>query len=87
MKRHKVTITFSLLEEVTPRIFAGRVAEACARYGTLRPGERVIYVETGGYEVTEVRSSGDDSVADWLLGPSRVKPAKPTNRRKKGRAT
>lgn len=38
----EVTLRFRLLEEVTPAIFAERVAQACGNYGALRPGEAVI---------------------------------------------
>jgi hypothetical protein len=38
----RVQITFVLLEEVTPRIFAQKIAQACAYAGALREGEGVI---------------------------------------------
>jgi hypothetical protein len=40
-KKHRVTLTFLLDEEVTPRLFAVKIARACGG-GTLRPGEAVM---------------------------------------------
>jgi hypothetical protein len=40
-----VALEFRLDEQVTPGIFAERVAEACASYGALRPGEAVLAPE------------------------------------------
>jgi hypothetical protein len=37
----EVTLTFVLLEDVTPDIFATRVAATCGHGGGLRPGEGV----------------------------------------------
>lgn len=37
----QVTLTFNLLEEVTPDLFAGKVALACCR-GALRGGEGIV---------------------------------------------
>lgn len=37
----KVTLTFHLDEEVTPDLFAEKVALACARGGAIREGEKV----------------------------------------------
>lgn len=37
----KVTLTFVLEEDVTPDLFAQRVALACARGYALRPGEAI----------------------------------------------
>lgn len=37
-----VVLTFELAEEVTPSLFARRVAQACFDYGALRPGEHVL---------------------------------------------
>ncbi len=38
---HRVTLDFELDECVSPEHLAQRVAQACAAYGALRPGERV----------------------------------------------
>lgn len=46
-----VTIDFRVDEEVTPRIFAEKVALACARNGAIREGESV---SAGGVEYTYV---------------------------------
>lgn len=43
---HRVTLTFLLAEEVTPRLFAQKVAMACSQ-GALRPGEGVLVPRTG----------------------------------------
>lgn len=37
-----VTLTFRLDEDVTPDHLAARVAQACAKYYALRPGEGVL---------------------------------------------
>jgi hypothetical protein len=37
----RVILTFNLNEEVTPEIFASKVALACARGGAIRQGESV----------------------------------------------
>jgi hypothetical protein len=39
MEKFEVTITFLLDEEVTPELFARRVAMACGKQYALRPGE------------------------------------------------
>jgi hypothetical protein len=44
-KKHKVTLTFLLDEEVTPQLFAVKIARACGG-GTLRPGEAVMVPDT-----------------------------------------
>lgn len=48
----RVTLHFNLAEDVTPSIFAQRVAQACAAQGALRTGESV---STGNlrYEVVD----------------------------------
>jgi hypothetical protein len=38
---NEVTLTFHLGEEVTPDLFAEKIAYACARGGAIRPGEKV----------------------------------------------
>jgi hypothetical protein len=40
-KKHPVKLTFLLDEEVTPQLFAQKIARACAR-GALRPGEAIL---------------------------------------------
>ena len=59
---HEVTLTFLTNEEVTPHLFAEKIAWACARGGALRIGERV---ESEGYlyEYTE-----DRRTSNFLLG-------------------
>jgi hypothetical protein len=44
-KKHRVTLTFLLDEEVTPKLFAVKIARACGG-GTLRPGEAVMVPDT-----------------------------------------
>jgi hypothetical protein len=44
-KKHPVTLTFLLDEEVTPQIFAQKIALACGG-GTLRPGEGILIPHT-----------------------------------------
>ena len=66
--KHEVTLTFILGEEVTPRIFAEKIAFACARGGAIRVGERVCVDENGTpylYEYT-----GDNGSLD--LGPTKI---------------
>lgn len=55
----RVTLHFDLAEDVTPELFAGKIASACAS-GALRPGESVtVEVDDGDgsvtYTVTEDR--------------------------------
>jgi hypothetical protein len=40
-KKHPVTLTFLLDEEVTPQLFAQKIALACGG-GALRPGEGIL---------------------------------------------
>lgn len=40
-QRHVVTLEFLLEEEVTPDLFARKIAEACGEYYAIRPGEAV----------------------------------------------
>ena len=40
-KKHAVTLTFLLDEEVTPQLFAQKIARACAG-SVLRPGEAIL---------------------------------------------
>ena len=42
--RDTITLTFALAEEVTPDIFAQRVAEACFNYGALRELDEGVHV-------------------------------------------
>lgn len=49
MPKHEVTLTFVLDEEVTPGIFAEKIALACAYRGAIRVGERV----AGGNRIYE----------------------------------
>jgi hypothetical protein len=63
---NEVTLTFYLDEEVTPRIFAEKIAVACAKGGAIREGERVgsgIYVyEFTGHEDVDLFDQGPISV-------------------------
>ena len=61
-ERWETTLTFSTLEEVTPRIFGLKVALACARQGALRPGEMI---DTG---VHVYRYNGDKQTTMKELG-------------------
>lgn len=54
-----VNLTFHLAEDVTPEIFAERVARACAREHALRLGESV-NVGLVRYVVEDVRVPDDD---------------------------
>lgn len=45
-KKHKVMLTFLLDEEVTPQLFAQKIAMACGSGGALRPGEAVMVPNT-----------------------------------------
>lgn len=59
---HEVVIQFYVDEEVTPELFAKKVAMACARGGALRVGERV---SAGDYLYEYVR---DESTSARKLG-------------------
>lgn len=58
---HNVTLTFKLNEQVTPGIFAKRVAEACFQYGALRPDEAVQHPEISSLEFTYREGRGERS--------------------------
>lgn len=60
----RVTLHFDLNGPVTPELFAQRVAQACDRFGAMRPGEKVI-TEHGHLHV---RISGDEAPPwpNWL---------------------
>ena len=62
--RHRVTLTFELDEEVTPSIFAGKVAQACSS-GALRPGESVESPDGYIYTISEERMI-DNPAFDFL---------------------
>ena len=59
-------ITVHTEEPVTPEYIAQRVAEACASYGALRPGERVEVVGEDGRVRTFTVS--DEPAPDPLAG-------------------
>ena len=76
-KKHAVTLVFLLDEEVTPLLFAQRVALACSS-GALRPGEAVM---AKGAKVACV--IGEKApFAPWLVTPKRTKTARSTKRRR-----
>lgn len=62
----RVTLHFDLDEEVTPDLFAGKVASACSE-GALRPGESVFADEgTLRYTINEMLLL-DDPLLSGLL--------------------
>lgn len=44
-KRFVFKLRFVLDEEVTPLLFARRVADACGKYGAMREGELVLTID------------------------------------------
>lgn len=59
----EVTLTFCLQESVTPEIFAGKIALACARGGALRPGEAVRLPNSADrYVVSGNAGRGDETI-------------------------
>lgn len=88
-KKHAVTLIFLLDEEVTPQLFARKVALACSN-GALRPGEAVMVKDTKiAYVIGE-----KEPFASWLFertsgGPlvrvaqKPTKTAKPTKKRRR----
>lgn len=78
-KKHEVTLTFLLDEEVTPQLFAVKVARACGG-GTLRPGEAIMIPGTDvACFVTDETLSLPSFGQQWLKTQKptvqRVKPA------------
>jgi hypothetical protein len=63
---NEVNLTFYLNEEVTPEIFASKIALACARGGAIREGERVV----SGMYVYEYIGDKETSMKDLGLGTS-----------------
>lgn len=60
---HEVNLAFYLDEEVTPELFAKKIAFACARSGALRKGERIgvdefLYEYEGDIEGVDVFGNG-----------------------------
>ena len=74
-KKHKVTLTFLLDEEVTPQLFAQKIALACSG-GALRPGEAVM-VEHAKIAIV---------IGASKLSLSTLKKSKTAKRVKRGRA-
>lgn len=79
-KKHKVTLTFLLDEEVAPRLFAGKVARACGG-GILCPGEAVMVPGTDvACFITDETLSLPSFGQQWLT-TQKTKPAKPSRKR------
>ena len=76
-KKHAVTLVFLLDEEVTPLLFAQKVALACSS-GALRPGEAVT---AEGSKVAFVIGK-KAPFAPWLDTPAKTKTARPLKRRR-----
>lgn len=63
----KVTLVFDLAEDVTPEIFAARIAQTCADHYAIRPGESVIEPTSGKrWTATGNRLSADEFMAEFL---------------------
>jgi hypothetical protein len=77
-KKHAVTLVFLLDEEVTPQLFAQKVARACSS-GALRPGEAVM-VKDG--EIACVIGE-KATFAPWLAAPKPTKPTKPAKKQRR----
>jgi hypothetical protein len=77
IKKHEVTLIFLLDEEVTPLLFAQKVARACSS-GTLRPGEAVM---TKGAKSAFVIGE-KVPFAPWLGTPKELKTARSPKRRR-----
>lgn len=63
-----VSLTFRLAEQVTPELFAQRVAEACFTRNALRPEEAVVVPDGSG---REYRDGGPVDVSALLPGGGR----------------
>ena len=85
IKKHQVTLTFLLDEEIPSRLFAMKIARACA--GTiLCPGEAVMIPGTDvACFITDETLSLPSFGQQWLntrkTKPARVKAAKPARKR------
>lgn len=78
-KKHAVTLIFLLDEEVTPQLFAQKVALAC-RCGALRPGEAVM---AAGAKVAVVIDE-KAPFAPGLFAPKKTtRTAKPVKKRRR----
>ena len=67
----QVVLIFNLEEDVTPDLFARRVAEACVRYSALREGEAVEVANDGHiftYEYVLAYLRTESSSLDAILG-------------------
>jgi hypothetical protein len=81
-KKHAVSLTFLLDEEVTPALFAQKIARAC-KEGALRPGEGIRVPGTDGVLVVT-----DETLSLPAFGcePYRAVEARPrAHRRRRGR--
>lgn len=56
-----IPLTFVLDEEVTPDLFAQRVAQACAQFYALRPGEGIQLPSDKGKTITVTEERVDMS--------------------------
>lgn len=69
----EVALTFELNEDVTPEIFARKIAVACARSGAIREGERVItwYSSDGSPHIFEYQYDKREDVLGngklWII--------------------
>jgi len=80
-KKHAVTLTFLLDEEVTPQLFAQKIARACAG-GALRPGEAVLVEHSKiACVVTDETLSLPYFGHEWRRSPKEPKRKKLTQRR------
>ena len=76
-KKHAIALIFLLDEEVTPLLFAQKIALACSS-GALRPGEAVM---PEGARVACVIGE-KASFAPWLATPKRTKTSRLPKRRR-----
>lgn len=86
-KKHQVTLTFLLDEEVTPQLFAQKIARACGG-GALRPGEGILVPNAKiAYVVTDETLSLPSFGYEWQSTLKKTKrrktPASPKRRPRK----
>ncbi len=70
---YRTLLCIETAEPVTPEHIARRVAEACAQYGALRPGEAVRTCRAGAdcgdrLVVQERPLNPNDNMPSWLKG-------------------
>ena len=76
-KKHPVTLTFLLDEEVTPQLFAQRIALACGG-SVLRPGEAILVEHSKiALVVTDETLSLPSFGYQWQSAPKASKRVKP----------